>query len=148
MSMLNEMDYPAVGRVLRMSDAGVVFQPLGTTYELQLATSEKYAGATGQRVSGVIRTSARKVYTVPSGGNFLVPIAGPTRIVQGRIKALDETRMVVQAGTLIIVELPKNDDAYDLENGVLAVGALVNATIWPGARIEALSAKGQEVVRA
>ncbi|MGE5611553.1 MAG: hypothetical protein ACM359_20045 [Bacillota bacterium] len=135
--MASMTDYPAVGRVLRASDDAVVFQPLGTTYELQLATTSKYEGPIGQRVSGLIRGAARKVYTVPSGGNFIVPIAGPTRIVQGRIKYLDETQMVVQAGTPIAIELPKGEDAYDLENGGLAVGVMVNATVWPGARFEA-----------
>jgi hypothetical protein len=135
--MVSVTDYLAVGRVLRASDDAVVFQPLGTTYELQLATAAKYAGPIDQRIGGLIRAAARKVYTVPSGGNFVVPIAGPMRIVQGRIKYLDETQMVVQAGASIIIELPKSEDAYDLENGVLAMGVMVNATVWPGARFEA-----------
>jgi hypothetical protein len=87
-------------------------------------------------VEGQVRVSARKVYTVPSGGNFISPIFGPPRIVQGRVRYLDEKEMVVQAGTSVIVELPADEHAYDLVNGDLTVGSLVNVVVLPGARFE------------
>jgi hypothetical protein len=62
----------------------------------------------------------------------VTPIFGPTRIVQGRIKFLDQTSMVVQAGLPVIVKLPAVDSAYDLNTGALSLGTLVNATIMPG----------------
>jgi hypothetical protein len=52
--------------------------------------------------------------------------------VQGRIKFLDNQMMVVQAGVPVVVKLPTDDSAYDLNNGPLTVGCLVNATLMPG----------------
>jgi hypothetical protein len=134
--MAKSSDFPAAGAILRRgaNDASVVFQPRNTTYELELAG--KYEGAIGQRVEGFVRLAARKIYTVPSGGNFISPIFGPPRIVQGRVRHLDEKEMVVQAGAPIIVELPADEDAYDLVRGDLTVGSLVNVVALPGARFE------------
>ena len=134
--MANPSDFPAVGMILSADDASVTFKPKNTSYELKLLTSSRYDGPNGKRVEGVIRVQARKVYTVPSGGNFIVPIYGPPRIVQGRIRYLDDRAMVVQAGLPVVVELPAAEDAYDLVNGPLAVGALVNVPGLPGATIE------------
>jgi hypothetical protein len=56
--------------------------------------------------------------------------------VQGRIKSLDQTSMVVQAGCPITVRLPAADSAYDLASGALTVGTLINVTVMPGATFE------------
>lgn len=126
-------DYPAVGKVIAINDDSVIFRPVNTNYELQLLTSGRIESSVGQRVEGLIRLSARKLYTVSSGGNFITPIFGPPRIVQGRIKFLDEKTMVVQAATPVIVELPARDSGYDMECGPLKVGNLVNVAALPGA---------------
>ncbi len=135
--MAKASDFPAIGVVLekKADDLSVVFRPRETTYEIELL-AKNYDGPIGQRVEGHIRLSARKVYTVPSGGNFISPIFGTPRIVQGRVKSLDEKEMVVQAGTPVIVELPKEESAYDLVRGDLTVGSLVNVVALPGARFE------------
>jgi hypothetical protein len=44
----------------------------------------------------------------------------------------------VQAGAPIVVELPSADSAYDMTNGHLAAGSLVNVMAMPGARLELL----------
>lgn len=126
--------FPAVGKVLRIEEDAVIFQPLGTTYELRLRTGGPLQGSVGQRVQGMIRLAARKLYTVPSGGNFITPIFGPPRIVQGRIKSLDEKTLLLHAGTSILVDLPADDSAYDLSNGPLAPGVMVNIVALPGAQ--------------
>jgi hypothetical protein len=132
-------DFPAVGKVLSASDGAVLFQPLGTTYELRLEALGESRLPPGKRIRVLIRATARKLWTVPSGGNFIVPIAGPPRIVQGRIKYLDDAQMVLHAAAPVIVELPREESAYDLACGPLRVGSLVNVTILSGARIELLS---------
>ena len=129
-------DHPAVGKVLSIADDHVVFNPAGTNYELKLLTTGRYAGAVGQRVECFVRTTARKVYTVPSGGNFISPIFGPPRTIQGRILYIDDRNMVVRAGTAVIVELPLSDHAVDLAVGGLKVGAIANVAALPGARFE------------
>jgi len=132
--MPSASDFPAIGQVMAVDDQAVVFQPLGTRYGLRLKTASEYGGAVGQRIEGLIRAVARKLITVPSGGNFVAPIVGPPRTIQGRIVHLDEKQMVVQAGTPFIVELPAEDDAIELTHGPLAVGALVNVALLPSPR--------------
>ena len=43
--------------------------------------------------------------------------------------------MVVQACAPIIVQLPADEDAYDLASGDLTVGSLVNVVALPGAKL-------------
>jgi hypothetical protein len=134
-------DFPAVGKVLSRDDTSIVFNPQNTTYELKLEIAN-YDGPIGQRIEGFIVVSARKVYTVPSGGNFIQPIFGPPRIIQGRVKYLDEKEMVVQAGAPIIVRLPAAENAFDLASGDLMVASLVNVVALPGARfLQAIEAR-------
>jgi hypothetical protein len=123
-----------------VDDNAVIFAPSNTTYELKLVTASKYDGPVGSLIDAIIRGNARKCWTVASGGNFITPIHGPPRIVQGRIKYLDDKTMVVQAGAPVVVTLPGADDALDLNNGQLAVGSLVNCTILPGASFQLANA--------
>ena len=125
----------AKGRVTATKDGIVLFAPHGTNYELHLA-APNYRGPVGSLTQGVIRATARKVWTVPSGGNFIAPIFGSPRTIQGRVRALDERSLVVQAGTPIVVELSDDPNLIDLANGPITVGALVNVTAMPGARFE------------
>jgi hypothetical protein len=125
----------ASGKVTGVKDGVVVFNPAGTNYELHLAIPT-YAGPVNVPVRCYIRVAARKVYTVPSGGNFISPIFGPPRIVQGRVRWGDARRLVVHAGCPIHVELPRNDNAIDLDEGAIEVGRMVNVACLPGASVE------------
>jgi hypothetical protein len=128
-------DLTAAGKVSSVGDGVVVFLPANTSYELRLA-GPNYGGPVGKPVRGVIRVKARKIWTVPSGGNFISPIFGPPRIVQGRVRAIEPNRLVVQAGPLVHVDLPNDDIIYDLADGPITVGRLVNVTALPGATFE------------
>jgi hypothetical protein len=132
-------DFPTTGKVTAVKDDGIVlFVPRGTTYEMHL----KLVGAAppiGTPVDALIHVNARKVWTVPSGGNFLVPIMGPTKIVQGQVRYCDEKQLVVKAGANVIVNLPTAETAVDLPNGPIAVGQMVNVTALPGASVEFVS---------
>lgn len=140
--MVSSSDFPARGKVIRVEDGAVIFAPSNTTYELKLVTAMPYTGAVGALVDGFVKLRARKLWTVASGGNFVTPIQGPPRIVQGRIKFLDQQSMVVQAGLPVMVQLPPSDSQYDLNNGPLTVGTLVNCTVLPGAAFELLDVTG------
>jgi hypothetical protein len=131
--MPNLLDFPARGKVITVKDSTVVFNPAGTTYQLHLV-SPGYAGPLDKPVGAIIRVTARKVYTVPSGGNFIAPILGPPRIIQGRVKYADEKNLVVQAGANVVVDLPAAETSIDLDNGQIAVGTMVNVVALPGAR--------------
>src|SRR5262245_18542977 len=89
-------DFPARGRITAISDDKVTFQPTNTNYELSLAIPKDFGGKVGALVDGVIRVAALKVYTVPSGGNFVSPIFGPPRTIQGRVKFVDQKQLVIQ----------------------------------------------------
>jgi hypothetical protein len=134
--MPSSSDFPAQGKVIRVEDGSVIFAPSNTSYELKLVTPARYEGPVDRVIEVFIFAGARKLWTVFSGGNFVTPIQGPPRIVQGRIKYLDEKVMVVQAGAPVVVELPILDTACDLNAGPLAVGTLVNAALVPGARLQ------------
>ena len=125
---------PARGKLTAVKDGVVHFAPSGTNYELHLAA--RNAGAAGALVEGVIHARARKLWTVSSGGNFIAPIFGPPRTIQGRVRAISEREIVVQAGAPILVELPADAAAYDLVNGPITVGVMVNIMAMPGASFE------------
>src|SRR5258705_6828464 len=110
-------DFPARGKVIDVRENVVVFCPHGTSYELHLRTDGPYDGPRQMPVLALIRAAARKVYTVPSGGNFIAPIFGPPRIVQGRVRFFDERAIVVQAGAPTIVDLPGAEAAIELTGG-------------------------------
>ena len=129
----------ATGRVIRTLDGMLVFNPAGTNYELHLA-APNFDGPLNRPLKCIIRVKARKVYTVPSGGNFITPLFGPPRMVQGRVRSGDERSLVVQAGCPIHVQLPLETAAIDLDKGPIAVGGIVNVVCEPGAQVEFLTA--------
>ena len=128
----------ARGKITAVNDGVVHFAPSGTNYELHLS-APGYPGPAGALVAGRIVAAARKVWTVQSGGNFISPIFGQPRTIQGRVRALDERSLVVQAGVPIVVELPAAETGYDLAHGPISVGAMVNIMALPGARFELLT---------
>lgn len=123
------------GKVTAVTDDVVHFVPSGTNYELHLV-APNYAGTVGALAEGTIRVRGRKIWTVPSGGNFIAPIFGTPRTIQGRVRAVRENSIVVHSGTPIVVDLPASDAAFDLVNGAIAVGAMVNIMLMPGAAFE------------
>jgi hypothetical protein len=137
--MANELEFPARGKITAVNGNVVTFAPVGTNYQLQLQMESPYTGALNVPVEGEILVEARKVWTVPSGGNFIVPIFGPPKIVQGRVRQLSEERLTVHAGTSFVVGLPESDTAFDLSSGPVTVGRMVNVTLLPGARFTLLS---------
>lgn len=134
-------DFLARGTLIDVLEQAVVFQPAGTNYRLRLETGyERFSGSAGERIECRIRLAARKIWTVPSGGLFVTPIFGTPRIVQGRVKFVDERTVVVHAGTNFIVDLPSAPAAIDQPNGPIVVGGMVNVTALPGARLELAAA--------
>ena len=128
----------ARGRITAVKDGVVHFAPSGTNYELHLS-APGYAGAVGGLADGYIRVTARKVWTVPSGGNFIAPIFGTPRTIQGRVRSLTEREMIVHAGVPMLVDLPVEETGYDLANGAIAAGVMVNIMAQPGARFDPVS---------
>ena len=132
-------EFVTTGKVLAVKDGLVVFRPRQTNYELHLRTEGQYGGPVDRPVEVRIRAVARKVWTVPSGGNFVTPIIGTPRIVQGRVRHADDRQLVLVAGASFLIELPALDSAIDLPNGAITVGCMVNVTLLPGASLELVS---------
>jgi hypothetical protein len=136
--MSSPTDFPTPGKVIAVMDDGqtVIFAPHGTRYALHLKASGAYAGPVNSPLEAILRLVARKVYTVPSGGNFITPIIGPPKIVQGRVLYADERQLVVKASANFVVGLPADDLAIDLDNGPIALNTMVNVVALPGATFE------------
>src|SRR4051812_40155440 len=99
-------DFPARGKIIEVRNQIAVFQPANTNYQIHLEfTGDGKPEVSTRPIDCLIRVDARKVYTVPSGGNFISPIFGPPRTIQGRVKFADNTTIVVQAGVPIICTL-------------------------------------------
>ena len=132
-------EFATHGKVTDVRDDGrtVVFAPRGTSYEMHLKTADgKYDGPTNTPVEALVHVTARKVWTVPSGGNFISPIMGTPKIIQGRVRQADEKQLVMQAGATFVVDLPGAEHAVDLPSGPITIGNMVNVTALPGATIE------------
>ena len=134
-TMMANTKFLAGGKVIDAKNDLVVFVPTGMRYELLLSVAS-YSGPLNTPVRCAIHVKARKVYTVPSGGNYIVPIFGPPRIVQGLVRSADARSLVVQAGCPIHVELPSAEHAIDLDDGPIYPGRMVNVVCEPGARAE------------
>lgn len=124
------------GKLLRVESGRVVFHPLDTNYEFHLETPADSSVSAGMKVQGRVHVKARKVYGVPSGGNFVQPILGTPRIIQGRVLEVQERSLIVKAGAIFVVELPDGPDTIDLHHGPIGADSLVNVVALPGASFE------------
>lgn len=140
--MANINDFPARGKIIEVRGDRIVFTPSGTTYQLHLINSGGAAVEVSDRpIEILIHVQARKVYTVPSGGNFIQPIFGPPRIIQGRVKFADDRTIVIQAGAPITCDLPAADTAIDLDEGRIQIGHMANVVALPGATFQLAAAR-------
>lgn len=129
------LGHASKGKVLRIEGEMIVFRPGNTTYEMHLVCPD-YQGPVNEPVQLIIRASARKVYTVPSGGLFVSPIMGVPKIVQGRVKDLTDEQVTLNCGVLINIDLPKVAGGIELARGPIETGVLVNAVLLAGTRAE------------
>jgi hypothetical protein len=125
--------------MLVSADAGtILWRPLDTSYEHQLEFAGDLSSQIGRHVRGRVKVRGRKVYSVSSGGNFVQPILGTPRIIQGRVLALEGNVLFVKAGAVFAVELPTGKDTIDLASGGVSINSMVNVVAWPGAAFEVI----------
>ena len=92
-------------RIEEAGPEGFVVSVPHTDYMLRLHLKsgpkgeERLTAAAGKRVSGVISGQAQKFSRARAGGEFIEPVEGHPRIVQGRVRATDVSanRVLVQA---------------------------------------------------
>ncbi|MBC7784135.1 MAG: hypothetical protein H7144_09865 [Burkholderiales bacterium] len=123
----------AKGKISRLDGPQVVFNPRDTNYQLYLEIAGVPQIVLNEPVDAVLNASARKVYTVPSGGLFVSPIVGTPRILQGRVKEITDGWLTLNCGVIVNVQLPDDAGAVELANGEIAAGSLVNVVLQPGA---------------
>jgi hypothetical protein len=94
---------PTLARATLLEDApdggGVV--KLGfsnTSYQVHLKADAPADVPVGKRVIGVISARAKRIDRVQTGGKFVEPVYGRPRRVQGRVLAVADGRVVVDAG--------------------------------------------------
>jgi hypothetical protein len=95
----------------------------GTEYTLDLVAGGATSVAVGKRVSGVISGRAQKLHRAHAGGEFIEPVEGHPRIVQGRVRDTDPTgnRLLLQAVVPMWITLSADQSARSF-----AAGDIVN----------------------
>ena len=78
--------------------AYVKFAVPNTSYELHLRAVGSITAAPGKRLVGIIRAQARRIDTTQTGGQFVEPVMGRPRRVQGTVVAVVGDAVVVNAG--------------------------------------------------
>ena len=98
---------------------GFVVSVPGTEYMLRLHLKGSVHAAAGKRVRGVISGSAQKFHRASAGGEFIEPVEGHPRIVQGRVRATDvgANRVLVQAVVPMWVTPAAGQSARDFQAG-------------------------------
>lgn len=112
---------PAVcrARLEESGPEGFVISVPGTEYVLRLHLKGATSVAPGKRISGVITGSAQKVHRASAGGEFIEPVEGHPRIVQGRIREVDASanRVLLQAVVPMWISLEAGQSARDFAAG-------------------------------
>ena len=98
---------------------GFVVSVPGTEYMLRLHPKGAVHGAPGKRMKGVVFGSAQKFSRAHAGGEFIEPVEGHPRIVQGRVRAIDaeSNRVLVQAVVPMWVTPASGQSARDFHAG-------------------------------
>ncbi|MBL8999552.1 MAG: hypothetical protein JNK25_00280 [Phycisphaerae bacterium] len=72
-----------------------------TNYELHLRPEGQIASRVGGRLVGVIKAQSRRIDVVQTGGEYIEPVYGRPRRVQGTVRAVNGGAVVVDAGVPI-----------------------------------------------
>jgi len=109
-----------------ITDDRLVLKVPGTSYKLQLATSDNGTRITaepGKRIKGIIHAKAMRMHNAKAGGKFIEPVWGEPRIVSGLVLAIDESKNRL----LVDVSLPMWVEVYEGQQAQqFAVGQMVN----------------------
>ena len=105
-------DFPTRGKVLASKDGMIAFNPRGTTYELHLRHAGE-APPLNTLIDVLVRGTARKVWTVPSGGNFVTPIVGTPRVASATGKIVEALAVEMEIAELEELSEEVGDEAAD-----------------------------------
>jgi len=123
----------ARGVLEEASASRVVVSFAGTSYLMHLEPERALNVSPGKRVLGIIKGQARRIDVVRNGGQFVEPVMGRPRIVQGRVAEVNPSAngpgtITVQAPMPIVLKVGVLQRAEQFK-----VGDLVNTHVLPGA---------------
>ncbi len=123
---------PAVsGTVLEHRDGLIVLGLPGSEYRLKLVLEIDLPADVGQKITGTVHATARRVDVIPAGGRYVEPIYGRPRRVQGRIVGghAPSRTLYVKAGPALICTL--SDARQSVEQ--FQLGQMVSFDVEPNA---------------
>jgi hypothetical protein len=109
--------------------AMIKFAVPNTSYELYLQPDGAVHANVGKRLIGIIKASARRVDVVGTGGQFVEPVFGRPRRVQGTVVAITPEAIVVDAG--VTIHLSLTDSRQNPTQ--FSIGQLVSCDVLDGA---------------
>ena len=115
------------------ADSGVFAVP-GTGYRLTLQVPEGFNAPIGRRIRGRVRGRALRMHRTGAGGNFIEPLDGRPRIVQGTVLAIDLAADEVLMDLVVPIRVAMADDQ---SASGFATGEMVNFYMEPGTRFVA-----------
>lgn len=128
---LNEI---AIFRLKSIADGVGVFTVPGTQYQLSLDVTDDLSASIGQRVRGRVHGRALRMHRASAGGNFIEPLEGRPRIVQGTVLAVDPSSQEVILDLVVPVRVAMVEDQ---PASGFATGEMVNFYMEPGTRFVA-----------
>ena len=100
-----------------------------SNYELHLRPAGAITAKPGGRLIGTIRAQSRRIDTVETGGEYMEPVYGRPRRVQGTVRAVVNGAVVVDAGAPI--HLTPTDPRQQAEG--FQAGQFVSCDVMDGA---------------
>lgn len=121
-------------RLAACTDGVAEFTVPGTQYRLHLAVDAGFDAETGRRVKGRVRGRALRMHRAGAGGNFIEPLQGRPRIVQGTVLAVDPAANEVILDLVVPVRVAMHEGQSAT---AFSTGDVVNFYMEPGTRFEA-----------
>jgi hypothetical protein len=108
----------------------IVFCVPNTSYEMHLIPTGEILAGIGKRLIGTIRAQARRIDIVETGGQYVEPVIGRPRRIQGTVIRVEAGSVVVDAGVPIHCKPTDSRQAADqFKNGqFVSFDALDGAT--------------------
>lgn len=103
-----------------------------TNYELHLVPAGTITAQVGKRLIGTIHAQARRIDIVTTGGQYVEPLMGHPRRVQGTVIGIKDGAVVVDAG--VPIHCTPTDPRQKAEQ--FAVGQFVSFDVMDGASIK------------
>jgi len=118
-------------RVMEVREGLIVLAVPGTDYQLHLALDGSVDAAPGKRVRGEIFAEALRMHRSDRGGQFIEPVYGEPRIVQGFVERVDPQRNRV----LLLMPVPVWVTLHELNDiDDFAPGEMWNCYVESGTR--------------